>query len=288
MSPIFTVLICALLSFFPVIVWGSLFLYKHDEKRDLVIKTFVFSAFAVIPLVFYRIIWNVLPSEQLNQYLYTVINFDLFKLNLPVNILILFLLIGFIEEYLKHFVAANIDKKEIDNIDDAIEFGIIAALGFSFAENTFYFIDIYQNLELSMFWKVVLLRSFFSTLAHIIFSSIYGYHFGVSLFAKNLENRKEYSFVSSINRVLSKFIPVSSTTIFVNEQRFIGLMLAGLFHALFNVFLELNQVLLLIPILFLGLYYVLYLIHKKQNHINYNKIGHKKRPDKSGLVWFNF
>ena len=295
MSQFLIVIACALLSILPVIIWGSLFLYKHDEKRELVIKTFVFSAFAVIPLVFYRLFLNLLPGNQLNEYLQAVISFELFHSQLPLNLLILFLTIGFVEEYLKHFVAAKVDRKEIDNIDDAIEFSIIAALGFSFAENTFYFIDIYQNLELQMFWKVVLFRSFFSTLAHIIFSSIYGYHYGLALFGKNVANSKEFSFQRSINRLLSKVIPVSSTKIFIHEQRVMGLLLAGLFHAAFNVFLELNQVLAIIPILFLGLYYVLYLIHKKQNHINFNKItqdqdtsGYKKRPDKAGLVWFNF
>jgi len=296
------VAMCAVLSLLPVIAWGSLFLYKHGEKRELVIKTFVFSAIAVIPLVFYRLIMGVIPQNQINEYLQTIINFQLFESVLPFNLLILFLTIGFVEEYLKHFVAAKVDQDEIDNIDDAIEFSIIAALGFSFAENTFYFIDVYQNLELAIFWKVVIFRSMFSTLAHIIFSSIYGYHYGLALFGKNIAHRRDFTFVKSINRVLSRFLRVSSTKIFINEQRFLGLFLAGIFHAAFNVFLELNQILLVLPILFLGLYYVLYLINKKQNHINFNQLaapatassqqenatGYKKRPDKSGLNWFNF
>ena len=195
------VAMCAVLSLLPVIAWGSLFLYKHGEKRELVIKTFVFSAIAVIPLVFYRLIMGVIPQNQINEYLQTIINFQLFESILPFNLLILFLTIGFVEEYLKHFVAAKVDQDEIDNIDDAIEFSIIAALGFSFAENTFYFIDVYQNLELAIFWKVVIFRSMFSTLAHIIFSSIYGYHYGLALFGKNIAHRRDFTFVKSINRV---------------------------------------------------------------------------------------
>ncbi len=302
MSQFAIVSLCALLSIVPILAWGSLFLYKHGEKRELVIKTFVFSAMAVIPLVFYRLLLGVIPQNHINEYLQTIINFQLFESVLPINLLILFLTIGFVEEYLKHFVAAKVDKKEIDNIDDAIEFSIIAALGFSFAENTFYFIDVYQNLELAIFWKVVIFRSMFSTLAHIIFSSIYGYHYGLALFGKNIAHRRDFSFVKSINRVLSKVFRISTIKIFINEQRFLGLFLAGIFHAAFNVFLELNQILLVLPILFLGLYYVLSLINKKQNHINFNSLAapesvsdkqpgssrHKKRPDKSGLNWFNF
>ena len=291
MSSFWTVIMCAALSLLPILAWGSLFLYKHGEKRDLVIKTFVFSALAVIPLVFYRLIQGVIPQSQINEYLQTIINFQIFETALPLNLLVLFLTIGFVEEYLKHFVAAKVDRNEIDNIDDAIEFGIIAALGFSFAENTFYFIDVYQNLEITLFWKVVIFRSMFSTLAHIIFSSIYGYHYGLALFGKNIAHRKDFAFAKSVNRMLSRLFRVSSTKIFINEQRFLGLFLAGIFHAAFNVFLELNQILLVLPILFLGLYYVLHLISKKQNHINFNSLsdpGYKKRPEQAGLSWFNF
>ena len=284
------VALCIALSLLPVLAWGSLFLYKHNEKKDLVIKTFIFAAISVVPLVCYRLLWGVLPGVQLNEYFSTIINFQIFQSSLPLNLLVLFVTIGIVEEYLKHFVASRVDKSEIDNIDDAIEFSIIAALGFSFAENAFYFIDVYQNLEITMFWKVVVFRSLFSTLAHVIFSSIYGYHFGLALFAKPLtKQRYQMGFITSINRVLARALSrlkVREADLFMDEQRFLGLFLAASLHAAFNVFLELNQVVIVLPMLFFGLYYVLYLISKKENHILLNK--DKKRPGKAGLEWFNF
>ncbi len=284
------VALCIALSLLPVLAWGSLFLYKHNEKKDLVIKTFIFAAISVIPLVCYRLLWGVLPGAQLNEYFSTIINFQIFQSSLPLNLLVLFVTIGIVEEYLKHFVASKVDKSEIDNIDDAIEFSIIAALGFSFAENAFYFIDVYQNLEITMFWKVVVFRSLFSTLAHVIFSSIYGYHFGLALFAKPLtKQRYQMGFITSINRILARLLAklrIRESDLFMDEQRFLGLFLAASLHAAFNVFLELNQVAVVLPMLFFGLYYVLYLISKKENHILLNK--DKKRPDKAGLEWFNF
>ncbi|MBT6142960.1 PrsW family intramembrane metalloprotease [bacterium] len=284
------VALCIALSLLPVLAWGSLFLYKHNEKKDLVIKTFIFAAISVIPLVCYRLLWGVLPGAQLNEYFSTIINFQIFQSSLPLNLLVLFVTIGIVEEYLKHFVASKVDKSEIDNIDDAIEFSIIAALGFSFAENAFYFIDVYQNLEVTMFWKVVVFRSLFSTLAHVIFSSIYGYHFGLALFAKPLtKQRYKMGFVTSTNRLLARLLSklkVRESDLFMDEQRFLGLFLAASLHAAFNVFLELNQVAVVLPMLFFGLYYVLYLISKKENHINLNQ--NKKRPDKAGLEWSNF
>ena len=258
------VALCIALSLLPVLAWGSLFLYKHNEKKDLVIKTFIFAAISVIPLVCYRLLWGVLPGAQLNEYFSTIINFQIFQSSLPLNLLVLFVTIGIVEEYLKHFVASKVDKSEIDNIDDAIEFSIIAALGFSFAENAFYFIDVYQNLEVTMFWKVVVFRSLFSTLAHVIFSSIYGYHFGLALFAKPLtKQRYKMGFVTSINRLLARLLSKlkdRESDLFMDEQRFLGLFLAASLHAAFNVFLELNQVAVVLPMLFFGLYYVLYLL----------------------------
>ena len=72
----------------------------------------------------------------------------------------------------------------------------MAALGFAFAENTFYLINIWKNLDVQTFTSVYLLRAVFSTFAHCLFSTIYGYYFGLALFSKkNLQRRHLSSMV---------------------------------------------------------------------------------------------
>jgi len=94
------------------------------------------------------------------------------------------MIVGVIEEYMKHLSVRATDDDKFMNIDDAIEYSIIAALGFAFIENImyFYFIWIHQGVD-ALFISFIF-RSIFSTFAHILFSGIYGYFYGIAHFAK--------------------------------------------------------------------------------------------------------
>jgi RsiW-degrading membrane proteinase PrsW (M82 family) len=154
----FTVGLSVVLSLLPVIIWGAIFLSKSNEKRYMVVRTFMLGALMVVPLVAYRALWDTFPSIDLYKNLKPLQSISIGLGTLTLNYIILYLSIGVIEEVSKYFVVRRVDAKEINSVRDSIEFSIIAALGFSFAENTFYFIQIQQNFGMDMLLNVFIFR----------------------------------------------------------------------------------------------------------------------------------
>ena len=251
-------------SLVPILIWASVFLYKHNEKRELVVRTFAFGAFMVLPFILYRELWDVFPFLNIQTKITSISQNSAFSL--PLSLAFLFASLGCIEEYFKHKVASSIDHVELNSIDDAIEFSILAALGFSFAENTFYFIQAWQTSGPDMFYKLVIFRSLFSTFAHILFSSIYGYHAGLALFANPiLHNKKDHSLYKRMAYKLHNWVHIRADIIFKDFQRVFGLIIASVFHGAYNILLELGNTTFLIPFLIFGFLYTMKLISDEKN-----------------------
>jgi RsiW-degrading membrane proteinase PrsW (M82 family) len=260
-----------LLSSLPVFLWGAVFLYKTEEKRYMIVKTFMLGALLVVPLVVYRGLWDLFPSISLVNGLMPLQNYGISFAGLGLNLLVLYASIGIIEEFLKALVVKKVDRNEVNTIKDAIEFSVMVALGFSFAENTFYFIQVYQNYSLEMLFQVFIFRSLFSTFAHVLFSAVYGYHFGLSLFAKKVyQNKQERNIPSQIIYSFYRLLSFKKNPTFKDKHRFLGLFYAASLHAMFNILLEMGITMFLIPFLFVGVVHVSYMLYNQENHVVYN------------------
>ncbi len=277
-SPYIIVAVSVGLSLLPALIWGAIFLYKHGEKRASVVRTFMFGGFMVLPLMIYRLLWEFFPGidlvYQLQPLEHKEIIFSFFggvgQFSLPLSLLLLFGTVGIIEEYFKNRVARDVDRDEITSIDDAIEFSIIAALGFAFAENTFYFITVWQGLGLEFMLQVFIFRALFSTFAHVLFSAVYGYHFGLAMFAKKTYRELERkSWLKKAIIWIHKKTHLKTADLFEDQQRFVGLFYAATLHAVFNILLELDITVFLVPFLILGFIHVMFLIWRRENHVEY-------------------
>lgn len=266
------------LALLPALIWGGIFLYKHGEKRSEVLKIFLVGGTMVIPLMVYRFLWGIYPKISIMNLIEPLKNKEIAlrlfdggpNLALPISMIILFLTIGIIEEVLKGLVAKGADREGIKTIDDAIEFSIIAGLGFAFAENTFYFMEVWRVLGYESLLQVFVFRAVFSTFAHVMFSAVFGYHLGLAIFAKDVyREKKRNSFTRSIITKLSRLTRMKSEDIFEDQQIFIGLFYASVLHAIFNVLLELNFTRFLIPFLVIGVIHVMLMITNSKNHIEY-------------------
>lgn len=267
----------ALFSLVPILIWAAIFLYKHGEKKSMVFKAFAFGGIMVLPFIIYRRLWDYFPFLNIESAAHDLsskpIAFLNINLAIPLGLAILLLSLGCLEEYLKHRVAKSIDRAEITSIDDAIEFSILAALGFAFAENTFYFIYAWKTSGTDILFKLVLFRSLFSTFAHVLCSTIYGYHFGLSLFAKPilLESKDEYLY-KKIIRWIHKKLKLDTYIIYQDFQLFLGLFLASVLHGMYNILLELKNTVFLVPFLIFGFLYVMKLISDEKNLREYTTI----------------
>jgi RsiW-degrading membrane proteinase PrsW (M82 family) len=276
LSIIAVVALCALLAFIPVFVWGHLFLKKHPEAKKLVVLTFIGGAVSVIPLLIYKFSWQFFP--WINAFVWTRnINVDVLGFSsimlIPVPIIVTFMLVGVIEEISKIFVVKVLDQDRLKSIDDAIELSIIAALGFAFVENIIYFYNIISVQGFEQLITPFIFRSVFSTFAHVMFSGIFGYYYGLAHFAEPILKEEIQKNRHPLINFFHKYFHIKRFYLFQDEKILEGLVLASSLHALFNIFLEMKWTFLIIPFLFMGYMILNYLLKKKENLKVYGKLA---------------
>ncbi len=274
-SHLIKIIICALLAIIPVIMWGYIFLKRSGEPAGTVILTFIAGMVSVAPIILYKLSWQYFPELNLFNY------FDGYGNNvfgftgllyLPLSTLLSFFLVGMIEEYMKHLAVKTVDNDRFKSIDDAIEYSIVAALGFSFIENTMYFFYIWHYQGIDTLYLSFVFRSVFSTFAHILFSGIYGYYYGLAYFAEPVYQEELKNQRHPIIKLLHSILNLRSSTIFAREKMTQGLFYAIVLHAFFNVMLEMDLTFLMIPFLIFGYSALTYLIAQKRNHVKYGRI----------------
>ncbi|HEY78676.1 MAG TPA: PrsW family intramembrane metalloprotease [Dehalococcoidia bacterium] len=155
-------LIIPVLAFAPGTFWLWI-VYRWDiyqpEPRWLVIRTFLWGVAAVLPVAFIEFL---LEFGGLNLT-------NMGQMSLGAMAYHSFIVAGLTEEVGKFLIVfATIYKSPcFDESTDGIVYASAAALGFASLENVFYMF--------SMGWEVILLRGPISTMAHVLFSVIWGY-----------------------------------------------------------------------------------------------------------------
>lgn len=280
-----------LLAFIPAAIWGYIFYQKHPEKRSLTLITFLLGAVAVFPILLYKFLWEFFPwinaFRLADNYKEDLIGFSNFAV-LPLSVIITFMFVGIIEELMKMFSVHVADDDKIKNIDDSIEFFILAALGFSFTENILYFYNIWIAQGASNLLLPFLFRSSFSTFAHLMFSGILGYYYGIAHFAKPILQeeirKKRHHWTQTIHRILN----IRKEKAFYQENLAEGLLVSIGLHAIFNIFLEMNLTFMIVPFLAAGYMALNYLFKKKENHKNYGNLLTyvRNHPDPKSGIYF--
>lgn len=267
-APNYQILASTGLALIPAFAWGYIFYRKQPENRIMTLYTFVLGALSVFPILLYKLVWTFIPWLDVIQFTSrfqdSFVPLGSFA-TIPLSVIVTFLIVGAIEEEMKHQVVRRTDDRYLRSIDDAIEFSIIVALGFAFTENIIYFYDIWTTRGADHLFVPFVFRAVFSTFAHILFSGIYGYHYGMAHFAKPVlqdEIREKRAWIVT---VLHKILHLKSETIFHEEQMFQGLLCAVVLHAIFNVFLEINWTFVMLPMLVFGYIYLSWLFVKKRN-----------------------
>jgi RsiW-degrading membrane proteinase PrsW (M82 family) len=179
-----------------------------------------------------------------------------------------FLVVGMLEEYVKHLVLRFSDEEKIHTVDDAISFSIITALGFAFVENIMYLMNYTHanGFSLPHLGALFLLRSLVPVSAHISFSAITGYFYGISLFAHEIVReeifRKKHSLLIQIHKVLN----MKTSTLFYEEKMIEGLFLSMIVHTVFNLLLQFTNIFVVALFLVGCLILVFSFFHKIHYH----------------------
>jgi len=174
--------------------------------------------------------------------------------------------LAFAEEYSKHLIVRFTDDDSIRSIDDAIEFSIIVGLAFAFAENVLLY---FPRLLAEGDTPTLLLRSVLTVLMHAVASGIFGYFYGLAHFSVE-EIRRRHGGRGPVYRWLHRVFLFRRERLYHEAKMFEGLILAGSYHAAFNLAASQGRVIVMLGLVGAGCAYLYYLLGLKANR---EKIG---------------
>lgn len=253
----FPIVASVILAVVPVIIWLGI-IVKKGEARGLYIKTFLAGTFAVVPPLLLIFLFDKYPELNFYEKLQSNVQQAAFA-SILTNIMV-----AIIEELGKNYIVRFIDRRHpehIQTIGSALRLSICAGLGFSFAENIYYFYNIWVNYGYSDLVSAFIFRSLFTMCGHMIFSGIFGYYFGLGKFAADITEAARLSGERMIfSRLLGK-LPGKTTFTMVREQMNLkGLLLAIGLHASFNASLDMDHKLVAILIIAFSAILIAYLL----------------------------
>jgi len=112
---------------------------------------------------------------------------------------------GVIIELSKNMIVRFFGKKFFETIDDVVDLSFATALGFTATENIFHFYELFLYADTYdtpiVIIKEIISQVFFIIPIHLFCSGIFGYYYGLSLFAKPNQRtfwKKAYGLVQFI------------------------------------------------------------------------------------------
>ncbi len=271
-SNILLLIISTISAAIPIAVWLYIFLKKPKTECKEEIKTskiivtlvFILGCLTAPALLGIQYVWEIIPEFDLASLIEKQFHTQ------STRFILLFILFGGMEEIIKLYVVRYVDEKTIliNKINDAIRYSIAAALGFSFIENIYYLYQFWPSISTGELVGMYAFRSLFTTGAHMIFSGIFGYYYGIGKFSIIINKQKK---ITKENNKTAKFIakifrlPLSEGY----RQKFIikGLFLAIGLHAVFNYLLQFNYLWPVILFVIGGYFYLQYLLKRKAGYL---------------------
>lgn len=264
MSTIFLWIISGILALVPVLVW--LYIFFKDKKHNKLMLALIFSGgiLATISVFAIQWVWDYVPDIDPFRWVENNISDPTYYY------VSIFILVGILEEIVKQGMVRYVDSKTvlIQTINNSIRFSLAAALGFAFAENIIYFKTVMLNSQIHEVVVTFLFRSIFTACAHMIFSGIFGYFFGIAKFSIDVSRHRHwqgkiYLGVHIIGRIFN--IPFAHA--FKEYKILQGLLIALTLHAIFNYMLQLNLIIPTILLVVMGFLYLLYLLRRKAGNL---------------------
>lgn len=259
----------------PALGWLALYYhrdYRDPEPKKVIAQTFLAGAAVGLPflLLRYSILWLNLDS-LIFQGITTVVIFaaleEMAKLSAAI------------------FVVTK-NKLAFNQVIDGVVYAVVAALGFAFLENTFYISSFFANTEsTNLLVYMIAFRSLGTMLAHTLFSGTAGLIWAYAHFSKQItpfQKKHLLAFevkdfvnreILSLHIIRQNILKARPSRRGGHEEKVLvleGIILATLFHALFNIMttfeiLGKNLTFLLVPAVMGGLMYFSYLFTKRVN-----------------------
>ncbi len=236
-------LFCFIIAAVPIFAWFFFFGRPLFHKKGHLALTFLSGMLAAGVVLLYQYFWG----KNLN-FVFFSLEPKNFKTEIEslvgIGVLasfFIYLSVGFIEEYLKHWMTKKTDQSLFESIDDVIEFSIVGALGFAFLENIGYFFQVLISEKSESLVPLFFVRSLFVVFIHVLCSGIYGYFYGLGFFATPVLLRRERNGIHTwIPNFLHRFFHFRKDIVFHHEMTTLGLLVAMTLHGVYDFLLHMN------------------------------------------------
>lgn len=225
------------LAFLPAIIW-LLVIFKKTRNKKIQLLIFFLGTFSVVPIFLIQYLFLNFPQLDFVNTLESSIKSP------TLQFIILYAWVSITEELVKQWLVRYLDSKFllIETINDSIQLSLVSALGFSFAENIFYFYQIGTHFGFAPLIVAYLFRSVFTTCGHLVFSGFFGYYYGIAKFSISIVEQSNLSGKSFfVSRILGKLLNISKIQAYQEATILKGLLAAILMHTTFNYSLEMNS-----------------------------------------------
>ncbi len=260
------ILVAVLLALAPVFIWVEIMLTRKQHSIKSLVKVFLLGTLTVLPLIGIQYLWIFHPEWDV----YLWIDQHISSESMQIGFLATFIVVGIMEELVKMGVVriADASKMKIMTINDAVKFSILAALGFAFSENILYFYSVISSGSMTDLFSTLVFRSSFTVCGHMIFSSIFGYFYGIGKFSKNIVEQEKWTGESHmLANLVHKLIGIKQGITVKYQKLLTGLLIAMSMHAAFNFFLQMNMIIEAMALIVIGFVYVQFLMHRKAGHL---------------------
>lgn len=203
-----TAFICAFVTaLIPILFWYWILIRKKRKSA-----LFFFWIVLVFAMVF-SYVWNIYIEESFLYFFHGIL-----------GAFFPFVCAGMLIEYGKNFIVRFIGHNFFHSLDDVVDLSFATALGFTFLSNILLFWELFSqsfNYESPVsIIKIVLEQEFFILPIHLFCSGIFGYYYGMALFALPEQRKKWGKLYSHIQ--IFKGTVISTLTyglfFFVKEQ----------------------------------------------------------------------
>lgn len=263
-NPIFLLVISTFIAAIPIAVWFYIFLNRKEKNKKIVAIVFLLGCLTAPALLGLQYVWDIFPQFNLSAFIENNIK------NQNTMFVFLFVLFGAMEEIIKLYVVRTVDKKTllINNVNDAIRYSITSALGFSFIENAYYLYQFWPSISMGELAGMFIFRSIFTTCAHMIFSGIFGYFYGIGKFSMyTTEQNKVLGEKDRMGTIISRIFSLPLSEGLKQKMVIKGLLIAVIMHSTFNYLLQFSIMIPVFGFVVLGYLYLKYLLKRKSGHL---------------------
>lgn len=252
----------------PAAVWAALFLPYHRERLSVVFTMVFAGMLATTPILFYDAL--VRTGAELHFFLFRMVPESFSSASQIfvtghwpgigtvqssiLSMFVSFVLVGVIEEGSKLWVLHRAGREYATSVDDMMQFAVLTAIGFAFAENvvnTGYFVAFVreylldpQTRSIGAFLGNVAGRSVLTAMVHIVSTGLLGYYLGVALYAAPaLREEQSRGIRSWIIEELHALFGIPRRDLFRRMKILTGFTIAVVLHAVSNFLVSLPDAL---------------------------------------------